>query len=142
MLELVTLYLELQKKLHSNFLKKYCSKSYINEKKKICIFLPFKDILSKKIYPFLNKNIAKKEGSETNLNSNCSNCNKDCNYERQLKVSFEKIIRKKTEVKPKPTLDLLLPYFEFCLQCRRLSRLVVVFDRQILKQPTALYLKL
>ena len=30
---LFTLYLELQKKLHSNFLKKYCSKSYINEKK-------------------------------------------------------------------------------------------------------------
>ena len=31
------------------------------KKKKICIYPPFKDILSKKIYPFPNQNIAKKE---------------------------------------------------------------------------------
>ena len=30
------------------------------KKKKICIYPPFKDILSKKIYPFPNQNIAKK----------------------------------------------------------------------------------
>ena len=38
---------------------------------------------------------------ETNLDRDCINCNKDCNDQRQLKV------RKKTEVKPKPTRDFL-----------------------------------
>ena len=38
---------------------------------------------------------------ETSLDIDCVNCNKDCNDKRQLKV------RKKTEVKPKPTRDFL-----------------------------------
>ena len=64
----------------------------------ICINL-FKDILSKKIKVRISqKNCA---SFETSLDRDCINCNKDCNDKRQLKV------RKKTEVKPKPTRDFL-----------------------------------
>ena len=71
---------------------------------------------------------------ETNLSRNYINCNKDCNDKRQLKV------RKKTEVKLKPTRDFL--FRSSSSVCS-----VGVFQgwswfKKTVKTPTASYLKL
>ena len=61
-LTVFTLYRELENKVNSNFRRKYCTKSCIIEKKKVFHLSPFfNDIVSKKIYPSLNQNIAKKK---------------------------------------------------------------------------------
>ena len=60
-LTVFTLYRELENKVNSNFRRKYCTKSCIIEKKVFHLSPFFNDIVSKKIYPSLNQNIAKKK---------------------------------------------------------------------------------